>query len=622
MGRRRVRGEFSPGIPPALAWAGLVLINVFVYGSVSDFELVNWDDPTYITENPTVLQGLTWANAWWALTTGHSPYWHPLTWISHMIDVSLFGSDAGAYHVVNVVLHTANTLLLFELLRRMTGAHGRSAFVAAMFAAHPLHVESVAWVTERKDVLSTCFWLLASLAYLSYVRRGSWQRYVSVAVLFTLALMSKPMVVTLPVVFLLLDFWPLGRLSPGTPGWRLRARALVIEKLPLVALALATSVATVVIQHRVGAMAGLDALPWQARAGNASVGYVAYIWKTVWPAKLAAFYPLFDTTAARVVLAVCAMLAVTAAVIRFRARHPYLLTGWMWYVITIAPVIGFLQAGEQGMADRFMYIPMIGLLMAAAWAVPAILPGRMAVVRAAGIAVVVASAVAAHAQVAHWENSLTLWEHATRVTPDSYIAYQNFLGMLFARHLVERAPRRPEFHYREDRMFLLEVALQNPSLTMVPGCAGYWVQHPEQMQRNYVGVRSIVANYQLLAIYRRILRELQAAQALSMRRRRAAAPKLWTLAHWMAYADLDEACRVVEWIHELNTDFSPPESGALGVAYRKLGFRWTERLLRLRRMLIAPFRRRPRPFGPGTEAGPKGPALHASRADLYTLPTR
>jgi tetratricopeptide (TPR) repeat protein len=402
-----------------------VLINVFVYGSVRDFELVNWDDPTYITENPTVLQGLTWANAWWALTTGHSPYWHPLTWISHMIDVSLFGSDAGAYHVVNVVLHTANTLLLFELLRRMTGATGRSAFVAAMFAAHPLHVESVAWVTERKDVLSTCFWLLASLAYLSYVRRGSWQRYVGVAVLFTLALMSKPMVVTLPVVFLLLDVWPLGRLSPGTPGGWLRARALVIEKLPLVALALATSVATVVIQHRVGAMAGLDALPWQARAANASVGYVAYVWKTVWPAKLAAFYPLFDTTAAGVVLAVCAMLAVTAAVIRFRARHPYLLTGWLWYVITIAPVIGFLQAGEQGMADRFMYIPMIGLLMAAAWAVPAMLPGRMAVVRAAGIAVVVASAVAAHAQVAHWENSLTLWEHATRVTPDSYIAYEN-----------------------------------------------------------------------------------------------------------------------------------------------------------------------------------------------------
>jgi tetratricopeptide (TPR) repeat protein len=413
------------GVHPAAVWAALVLLNVFVYGAVGNFELVNWDDPTYITENPTVLQGLNWNTAWWAITTGHSPYWHPLTWMSHMLDISLFGSDAGAYHVTNLVLHVANTVLLFELLRRMTGAPGRSAFVAAMFAAHPLHVESVAWVTERKDVLSACFWLLTSLAYLGYVRRGSWRRYAGVAVLFAMALMSKPMVVTLPVVLLLLDIWPLKRLSLDRAGWWPQARALVIEKLPLLGLAMATSAATVIIQHRVGAMAGLDALPWHTRAANATIGYVAYLWKTVWPAKLAAFYPLFDISPARVVLAVCALLIVTASVIYLRTRHPYLLVGWFWYVITIAPVIGFLQAGEQGMADRFMYIPMIGLLIAAAWGVPAIVRGRAGVLRVAAVTVVVLSAVAAQAQVAHWENSLALWEHASRVTPESYIAHEN-----------------------------------------------------------------------------------------------------------------------------------------------------------------------------------------------------
>jgi protein O-mannosyl-transferase len=432
---------------PAAIAIGLVVLNLFVYGSVRRFELVNWDDSTYITENPTVLSGLSWSSVWWALTTGHSPYWHPMTWLSHLTDVTLFGTDAGAYHVTNLVLHIASTLLLFEIFRRMTGATWRSAFVAAIFAVHPLHVESVAWIAERKDVLSTFFWMLTVAAYVWYVRQPGWRRYVFVMLAYALALMSKPMVVTLPVVLLLLDVWPLRRLaSPKPDGEHGRATSIVLEKIPLLALALATSVATVIIQHRVGAMAGLTALPWTTRLGNATIGYVAYLWKTIWPTHLAAFYPLFDITVPRVAGAALVLVAITTAVTLVRARYPHLFVGWFWYVITIAPVIGLLQAGEQGMADRFMYAPMIGLSIMAAWSADALdswitarsgLRGHAAWL--AGFAIVVVCAFAARAQAAHWENSIELWRHATRVTPRSYIAHENLGQALRERGQLEES---------------------------------------------------------------------------------------------------------------------------------------------------------------------------------------
>ncbi|HET7698403.1 MAG TPA: tetratricopeptide repeat protein [Vicinamibacterales bacterium] len=402
-----------------LVYVALVVINLVIYANVGRFELVNWDDPTYITENPTVLRGLNWSTAWWALTTGHSPYWHPLTWLSHLLDVSLFGTNPGPYHVVSLILHAANTLLLFELLRRATGAPGRSAFVAAAFAAHPLHVESVAWVTERKDVLSTLFLLLTTLAYVGYVRRPSLARYTGVMALFACALMSKPMVVTLPLVLLLLDVWPLGRTN---------ARRLIVEKVPLLALAIATSITTVAIQARVGAMAGLDALPLSTRLGNAAIGYLAYVWKTVWPWPMAAFYPLFELSPLRVGAALAALLAVSYATYRVRRQHPYVWVGWCWYVVTITPVVGFLQAGEQGIADRFTYVPMIGLAIAAAWGAPPLvnrIRSHTRALPAAAAVLVVVWTIAARAQAAHWENSLTLWEHAARVTPRSYIAHEN-----------------------------------------------------------------------------------------------------------------------------------------------------------------------------------------------------
>jgi hypothetical protein len=344
--RKRSSGRESPAASetvqagpwfarPIVVSSVLVALNLFVYASVRHFQLVNWDDSTYVTENPTVLGGLSWSSAWWALTTGHSPYWHPMTWLSHLLDVTLFGTDAGLYHVTNLILHIANTLLVFELFRRMTGATGRSAFVAAVFAVHPLHVESVAWIAERKDVLSTFFWVLTMLAYVWFVRRPGWPRCVAVLVLYALALMSKPMVVTLPGAAAL----DVRRCGVETGG------RLALES--LLALALATSVATVIIQHRVGAMAGLDALPWQVRAGNATIGYVAYLWKTVWPTHLAAFYPLFTIAPIRVVGAAAALLAVTLAVIAARARYPYLLVGWFWYVITLLRSSAA-AGGEQG----------------------------------------------------------------------------------------------------------------------------------------------------------------------------------------------------------------------------------------------------------------------------------
>jgi tetratricopeptide (TPR) repeat protein len=411
------------GLRPIWISLALIAITLFVYASVRRFEFVNWDDPQYITENANVLGGLTWQSATWALTTAASPYWHPVTWLSHLLDIRLYGLDAGAHHVTNLVLHIANSLLLFGVFRSMTNAAGASAFVAAVFAVHPLHVESVAWVTERKDVLSTGFLLLTIAAYVAYVRRPRWQNYVLVLALYTLALMSKPMVVTLPFVLLLLDVWPLER------G---RWTRLIVEKIPLLTLAVATGVATLVVQSRVGAVAGLDALPLQARISNAAVADVIYIWKTIWPTNLAAFYPYRPVATVSVLVALLALLGASVAAIRFRRRAPYLLTGWFWYVITVAPVIGLMQAGEQSWADRFTYVPMIGLLIIVSWGIPRLLTGTNVTrdLPVAALVIICALAVTARAQVAHWSDSLSLWQHAARVTDGNYVAYEK-LGEAF-----------------------------------------------------------------------------------------------------------------------------------------------------------------------------------------------
>ena len=398
---------------------GLLLLNLYVYSAVRGFDFVNWDDNVYVLENRHVLAGLSWSNLWWALTTAQSPYWHPLTWLSHLLDVTLFGLNAGRHHLTSVGLHVVDSWLVFWLFLSTTRALGRSAFLAAVFAAHPVHVESVAWITERKDVLSTFFVLLAMLAYVAYVKRPGWSRYLAVAGLFIAALMSKPMVVTLPVLLLLLDVWPLGRLS-WSADWR-TWWPIIREKLPLLALALATSVATVIVQARVGAMAGLNVLPWTSRVSTAIVGYVRYLGLTFWPADLAPFYPLREWPLSVVVGALALLIAISAAAFACRRRYPHVMVGWLWFLISLAPVIGIFQSGEQAIADRFLYLPITGLLVMVIWTVS---PGadsilrRRAIAWAGGIAVV-ALAVTARAQAATWENSVTLWEHAVAVTRDN-----------------------------------------------------------------------------------------------------------------------------------------------------------------------------------------------------------
>jgi tetratricopeptide (TPR) repeat protein len=452
MARKRIRhGRAVPAsastpaptawwLHPAVVSILLISLNIVVYAAVRDFQFVNWDDPSYITENPNIVDGLTGRSVMWALTTGYSPYWHPMTWLSHLLDVQLFGMDPGPHHVTSLVIHVANTLLIFGVLRRMTAAPGRSAFVAAMFAVHPLHVESVAWVAERKDVLSTFFWTLTVAAYVAYVRRPGLPRYALVVGLFGLALMAKPMVVTLPAVLLLLDVWPLERIRLTRDQLPALGRA-VLEKMPLFALAIATSIATVVVQTHVGAMASFDALAWHVRAGTAIVGYLAYLWKAIWPTRLAAFYPYRVFPAWVVVVATLTLLAATVLAFRHRNR-PYLLVGWLWFVVTLSPVIGLLQAGEQAMADRFMYVPIVGLFIVVAWGVPdlvGIRRQRRWILTPAAILLIAVCTVTARAQVEHWSDSVALWEHGTRVTPDSYIAFENLGQALRERGQLEEA---------------------------------------------------------------------------------------------------------------------------------------------------------------------------------------
>jgi tetratricopeptide (TPR) repeat protein len=424
----------------------LIALNLIVYASVRNHDFVNYDDDDYVTANAIVLQGLTWHGVSWALTTGQAANWHPLTWLSHMLDVELYGLDPGPHHLTNLLFHIANTLLLFGLLNRMTRALGRSAFVAGLFAVHPLHVESVAWVAERKDVLSTLFWMLTLWAYVEYVRRPGLRRYGAVLLFFALGLLAKPILVTLPFVLLLLDFWPLGRtgMAPNPAGgWALAGDGwttvvrLVREKLPLLALAVASSIVTFVIHRRGGAVITLGAKPLNLRVANALISYVTYIGKMLWPAHLAVFYPYAQSLPVGWVAgAFLVLMGISIAVIRAAPRRPYLLVGWLWYLGTLVPVIGLIQVGDQAMADRYTYIPLIGLFIVVAWGVPELLGRwplrirRIALPAAAGV-VILACAIAARAQAQYWEDSTTLWTHALAVTSRNNIAHNN-LGVSLA----------------------------------------------------------------------------------------------------------------------------------------------------------------------------------------------
>jgi protein O-mannosyl-transferase len=420
---------------PALPWGrretlvclGLLAANVAVFGRVSGFEFLDYDDNIYVSDNVHIRDGLTWSGLKWAFTVGYASNWHPLTWLSHMADVELFGLDPGAHHLVNLLLHTVNTLLLFGLLWRLTGATWRSAFVAALFAVHPLHVESVAWVAERKDVLSTMFWMLTLWAYALYARAPTAGRYALVAACLALGLMAKPMLVSLPLVLLLMDIWPLGRATIAKDSARVWAR-LIAEKLPLLALAAASSLLTVVAQRY--ALMELSEVPASLRVTNAVASYAAYIVKMFWPAELVAIYPLPESIPRAQVLvgALLLLVAISFGVARVARRHPVLLVGWLWYLVTLVPVIGLVQVGPQAMADRYTYVPLIGLFLVIAWGVPEAL-GRWArrsqVLGVAATASVVACAVLAFQQTRHWKDSRSLWTHAIRETPDNYVAHRS-----------------------------------------------------------------------------------------------------------------------------------------------------------------------------------------------------
>ncbi len=401
------------------------------YKAVSRHEFVRYDDGDYMTQNPPVASGLSLKSIEWAFTRFHSGNWHPLTWLSHMLDVQLWGLNAGGHHITNVLFHIANTVLVFFVFAHMTGSGWRSAFVAAIFAWHPLHVESVAWVSERKDVLSAFFWFLTIAAYLGYVSRPNVWRYLGVLGCYVAGLMSKPMVVTLPFVLLLLDYWPLQRagLARGERGkWLL----LVVEKIPFVVLAIASSVVTLLAQRKGGALIALDRLPFPVRLGNAFISYADYLLKAFWPVNLAVFYPMRDSLPSwHLAGAVLLLLAATTLAVTTARRVPFLIVGWLWFLGSLVPVIGIVQVGDQAMADRYMYIPLIGLSIIIAWGIPLLvgsaLPAKQARPALVGVsgAVLVACLALTTRQIKYWHDSLGLFQHALFVTKNNWFAHGN-----------------------------------------------------------------------------------------------------------------------------------------------------------------------------------------------------
>lgn len=404
---------------------GLATAVVLLYAPTRTFDFVNLDDNEYVTENPFVRSGLSAENIRWALTDFRAGHWHPLTWLSLSLDCQLFGLNPGAMHLVNVVLHAAATVLLFLWLSQATAHFGRSAFVAALFALHPLRVESVAWITGRKDVLSGLFLMLTLWTYVGYARHPSWRRYTLVALAFALGLLAKPTLAVLPCALLLLDFWPLRRIAfDATAPWRSLGR-LIAEKVPLFLLAAATLTQTMAAQKAAGAIVTGDNVEFSARLANALVSYARYLWLTIWPVHLAAFYPLRPVPTTLAISAAAALAALTLLGCRARHRWPYLLVGWLWFGGTLLPVSGLLQFGGQAMADRYSYIPHIGLLMAAIWGLADLLHKHPRTRIAAGALLLIVAAVRSADQLQYWRNSQTLFEHALEVTPDNFLAHNN-----------------------------------------------------------------------------------------------------------------------------------------------------------------------------------------------------
>jgi tetratricopeptide (TPR) repeat protein len=419
----------------------LTLITFTVFCQVRTFKFITFDDPVYVTENPGIQAGLTLNAVKWAFTTGYANFWHPLTWLSLMLDWQLFGSGPAGFHLTNLLIHIANTLLLFIVLKKMTNALWQSAFVAALFALHPLHVEAVAWVAERKEVLSAFFWILTMWAYLRYVKQPNIFRYFLTMLIFALGLMAKPMLITLPFVFLLLDYWPLERIRQF--DWKVSSH-LILEKIPFIVLSAISSFIAFFVQRSGGAMTEFSEFGLRFRLYNALISYVKYMEKMFWPTHLAYFYPHpgENVSIRYVLISAVLLLAVTVFVLRLAKSHRYLVTGWFWYIGTLLPVIGLIQVGTHAMADRFSYITLTGLFVVIAWGLPDLLekwPHRKIVLWMSSVIVLFILAVLTYLQLGYWKDSLTLYQHALEVTENNYSAHFGMTQPLLEQGRIEEA---------------------------------------------------------------------------------------------------------------------------------------------------------------------------------------
>ena len=399
----------------------LVMATLAVYWQVQNYDFVNFDDNDYVYDNRHVQDGLTLKSIIWAFTNIHASNWHPVTWLSHMMDYQLYGMNPGRHHLTNLLFHIANTLLLFLVFRKMTDSLWQSGFVAALFALHPLHVESVAWVSERKDVLSTFFWMLTMWSYIWYVEHPAVKRYILVVLFFALGLMSKPMLVTLPFVLLLLDFYPLNRFQSQQPKGSANAQQrsialrLILEKIPLFVLVAMSSAMTFYAQKHGKTVASLEVIPLKSRVANALVSYVSYIIKTIYPSKLAVLYPHPGILPWWQIAGACLLLVtISFLAIRVVKQSPYFVVGWLWYLGTLVPVIGLVQVGIQSMADRYTYVPLIGIFIIIVWGIPELVAQwRYRKICLATLATVVLTILMAMTwkKVGYWKSSITLFEH-------------------------------------------------------------------------------------------------------------------------------------------------------------------------------------------------------------------
>jgi protein O-mannosyl-transferase len=433
----------------------LLAATLLLYWQCAAHDFIILDDQLYVSMNPDIQQGLSWQGVQWAfsaVSTATTGNWHPVTWLSHMLDIDLFGLDPAGHHLVNVLLHAVNGVLLFLFLSRMTGALWRSAFVAALFALHPLHVESVAWVAERKDVLSTFFWMLTLLCYGAYVKRPGAARYLATFACLAVGLMAKPMLVSLPLIMLALDFWPLGRFQgSGTGGaagegsgfsgatfWK-----LLLEKIPFFGVALLFCGVALYAQNQGGYVPSFLVYPLRFRIYNALLSYCEYLSDFFFPHDLAIFYPfpVLDSLLP-VAGALLLLIALSVGALLTLRRHPYLGVGWFWFLVTLLPVIGLVQVGSQSMADRYMYIPLVGVAMAVAWGIPALIPSSLrhpALLKSVAVCSLVACFGLTWRQLTLWRNSQTLLEHTVQVTQRNYFAHFLLGNYLFQQGKYQEA---------------------------------------------------------------------------------------------------------------------------------------------------------------------------------------